>query len=78
MLRTLMERDVDGMTGASGYERGEGRQTYRNGNRSREMITRIRALNLLVSKLRTGSYFQGFLEPRSTFEKALIVVIQET
>ena len=34
-------------------------------------------LNLRVPKLRQGSYFPGFLEPRRTSEKALVAVIQE-
>ena len=34
-------------------------------------------MNLKVPKLRTGSYFPGFLEPRKPVEKALVAVIQE-
>jgi len=52
-------------------------QTYRNGYRDRELKTRMGALNLRVPKLRTGSYFPGFPEPRRTSEKALVAVIQE-
>jgi len=48
VLQTLMEHDVDGMIGAGSYERGEGRQTYRNGYRDRELKTRMGALNLRV------------------------------
>ena len=77
VLQTLMEHDVEGVIGAGRYERGEGRQTYRNGYRDRELKTRMGALNLRVPKLRTGSYFPGFLEPRRRSEKALVAVIQE-
>ncbi len=77
VLQTLMEHDVEGMIGAGRYERGEGRQTYRNGYRDRELETRLGASNLRVPKLRAGSYFPGFLEPRRTSEKALVAVIQE-
>lgn len=77
VLQTLMEHDVEGMIGAGRYERGESRQTYRNGYRDRELKTRMGALNLRVPKLRQGSYFPGFLEPRRTSEKALVAVIQE-
>ena len=77
VLQTLMEHDVEGMIGAGRYERGEGRLTYRNGYRDRELKTRMGALNLRVPKLRQGSYFPGFLEPRRTSEKALVAVIQE-
>jgi len=77
VLQALIEHDVDGMIGAGRYERGEGRQTCRNGYRDRELKTRMGALNLRVPKLRTGSYFPGFLEPRRTSGKALAAVIQE-
>ena len=72
VLRTLMERDVEGVIGAARYERGDARQTWRNGHRDREPKTRLGAPNLRVPKLRTGSCFPGFLEPRRTSEKALI------
>ena len=39
--------------------------------------TRLGTLNLRVPKLRQGTYFPGFLEPRRTSEKALVAVIQE-
>lgn len=77
MLQTLIEHDVEGVIGAGRYERGDGRQTYRNGYCDRELKTRHGALNLRVPKLRQGSYFPGFLEPRRTSEKALVAVIQE-
>jgi transposase-like protein len=64
------------MIGAGRMERGEGRQTYRNGYRDRELKTRMVALTLRVPKLRQGSYFPRFLEPRRTLEKALVAVIQ--
>jgi putative transposase len=77
VLQLLMEHDVEGLVGAGRYERGDGRQTWRNGYRDRELKTRLGALNLRVPKLRQGSYFPGFLEPRRTSEKALVAVIQE-
>lgn len=77
VLQLLMEHDVEGLVGAGRYERGNGRQTWRNGYRDRELKTRLGALNLRVPKLRQGSYFPGFLEPRRTSEKALVAVIQE-
>ena len=45
--------------------------------RDRPLDTRLGTLNLRVPKLRQGSYFPGFLEPRRTSEKALVAVIQE-
>ena len=38
---------------------------------------RRRAVELRIPKLRRGSYFPGFLEPRRMGEKALTAVIQE-
>jgi len=77
VLQILMEADVDGLIGAGRYERSGERSTYRNGYRERSLDTRLGSLNLRIPKLRTGSYFPGFLEPRKTAEKALVAVIQE-
>jgi transposase-like protein len=77
VLQLIMETDVEGVIGAGRHERAEGRTTYRNGYRDRALDTRLGTLNLRVPKLRQGSYFPGFLEPRRTSEKALVAVIQE-
>ena len=77
VLQILMEADVDGLIGAGRHERTADRATWRNGYRDRSLDTRLGTLNLKVPKLRTGSYFPGFLEPRKTVEKALVSVIQE-
>ena len=77
VLQLIMEADVDGLIGAGRYERGEARQTWRNGYRERSLDTRLGTLNLKIPKMRSGAYFPGFLEPRKTVEKALVSVIQE-
>lgn len=77
VLQLLMEHDVEGQIGAGRHERSDGRLTYRNGYRDRELKTQLGSLNLRVPKLRQGSYFPGSLEPRQTSEKALVAVIQE-
>ena len=77
VLQLIMETDVEGVIGAGRHERAEGRTTWRNGYRDRALDTRLGTLNLRVPKLRQGSYFPGFLEPRRTSEKALVAVIQE-
>jgi len=77
VLQLIMEADVAGGSGAARHERAEGRVTWRNGYRDRALNTRLGTLNLRVPKLRQGSYFPGFLEPRRTSEKALVAVIQE-
>jgi putative transposase len=77
VLQILMEADVDGLVGAARYERNSERATWRNGYRDRTLDTRLGSLQLRIPKLRQGSYFPPFLEPRKTSEKALIAVIQE-
>ena len=77
VVQLLMETDVDGLIGAGRHERTSERTTYRNGYRDRTLETRLGALQLRIPKLRQGSYFPPFLEPRRTSEKALVAVIQE-
>ncbi len=77
VVQLLMETDVEGMIGAGRHERTGDRQTYRNGFRDRTLDTRLGSLQLRIPKLRQGSYFPPFLEPRRTSEKALVAVIQE-
>lgn len=77
VLQMLMEADVEGLIGAGRHERTAERLNYRNGFRDRALDTRLGTLQLRVPKLRQGSYFPPFLEPRKTTEKALVAVIQE-
>jgi putative transposase len=76
VLQMLMEADVEGLIGAARHERTGDRLTYRNGFRDRTLDTRLGALQLRIPKLRQGSYYPPFLEPRKTTEKALVAVIQ--
>src|ERR1700743_3113680 len=77
VMQLLMESDVEGMIGAGGHGPPGARQPYRNGYRDRTLDTRLGSLQLRIPKLRQGSYFPPFLEPRKTAEKALVMVIQE-
>jgi transposase-like protein len=77
VLQILMEADVEGVIGAGRYERTAERANHRNGYRERTLDTRLGQLQLRIPKLRQGSYFPPFLEPRRTTEKALVAVIQE-
>ncbi len=73
----LMELEVETLTGAGHGERSPERVNQRNGYRERAWETRAGSVELRIPKLRKGSYFPGFLEPRRTAEKALAAVIQE-
>jgi putative transposase len=77
VAQRLMEMDVETLCGAAYGERSAERANSRNGYRERVWETRAGAVDLKLPKLRTGSYFPGFLEPRRTSEKALTAVIQE-
>ena len=72
VLQILMETDVEGLIGAGRHERSAERLNYRNGYRDRTFDSRLGPLSLRIPKLRQGSYFPGFLEPRRTSEKALV------
>ena len=73
----LMEMEVAGLTGAAYGERSAERLAQRNGYRERAWETRAGTVELRIPKLRRGSYFPGFLEPRRLAEKALTAVVQE-
>jgi transposase-like protein len=77
VLQLLMEADAEGLIGAGRYERSPERLNHRNGYRDRTLDTRLGSLQLRIPKLRQGSYFPPFLEPRKVSEKALVAVIQE-
>jgi hypothetical protein len=73
----IMDLEVEALCGAGYGERSETRSNKRNGHRDRAWETRAGTVPLQIPKLRKGSYFPGFLEPRRTAEKALVAVIQE-
>src|SRR5918912_256056 len=76
-VQELMEAEVSAQIGAGRYERTEERSTQRNGYRARPWDTRVGTLELEIPKLRQGSYFPSWLEPRRRAEQALVAVIAE-
>jgi putative transposase len=77
VLREVMEAEVAELAGAERYERSAERAVYRNGYRVREWDTRVGTVDLAIPRLRAGSYFPSFLEPRRRSEQALVAVVQE-
>ncbi|MBR9840514.1 MAG: IS256 family transposase [Rhodobacteraceae bacterium] len=73
----IMEAEIEARTGAAKGTRSPMREAQRNGYRERDWDTRAGRIALEIPKLRKGSYFPSFLEPRRTAEKALVAVIQE-
>ena len=73
----MMDLEIEARTGAPSGSRSPGRLNHRNGYRERGWDTRAGRIDLAIPKLRKGSYFPSFLEPRRTAEKALAAVIQE-
>ena len=77
-VREIMESEVAARVGAELGERApEERSTHRNGYRPRRWDTRVGEIELAIPKLRSGSYFPSFLEPRKRSERALVAVVQE-
>ncbi len=76
-LHELIEAEVTAVIGAERHERTEERTTQRNGYRSRPFDTRLGTIEVAIPKLRSGSYFPSWLEPRRRSEQALVAVVAE-
>jgi putative transposase len=69
VVRELMEVEVAELVGTELRERRPGdRMTHRNGYRPRRWDTRAGGVELQIPKLRQGSYFPSFLQPRKRSE----------
>jgi putative transposase len=77
VVAELMELEIAELTGAARYERSPERASHRNGYRQRGWDTRVGSLELAIPRLRSGSYFPSFLEPRRRSEQALVAVVAE-
>src|SRR3712207_1366505 len=77
VAQELMEAEVSELIGARLGERTEDRATHRNGYRARRWDTRAGEIELQIPKIRQGSYFPSFLEPRRRSEQALLSVVQQ-
>jgi len=72
LCRELIEAEVSAQIGAEHGEVAPDRVTHRNGYRARRWDTRAGEIELAIPKLRQGSYFPSFLEPRRRSEQALV------
>jgi putative transposase len=77
VAQELMEAEVSELIGAQRGERTEDRATHRNGYRPRRWDTRAGEIELRIPKIRQGSYFPSFLQPRKRSEQALVSVVQQ-
>ena len=77
LAEQLMEAEVSQAAGAGDGERNPERTARRNGYRERSWDTRVGSIELAIPRLRSGSYFPSFLEPRRRSEQALVAVVQE-
>lgn len=77
-LKLVMDAEVAARCGAGFGERAEGRTNRRNGYRDRDFETRLGTVDLEIPKLRQGTYFPTFLEPRRRWEKAFVSVVAES
>ena len=74
----LMAAEVDAVCNASYGEITPERTNSRNGLRHRDFDTRVGTIDLAIPKLRSGSYYPGWiLEPRRRAERALTQVVAE-
>src|SRR5919202_3560629 len=78
VAQELMEGEVSELIGAQRGERTEDRATHRNGYRSRRWDTRAGEIELQIPKIRQGSYFPSFLQPRKRSEQALVCVVRKS
>jgi transposase-like protein len=76
VAQELMEAEVSELIGAAHGERTEDRATHRNGYRARRWDTRAGEIELQIPKIRQGSYFPSFRQPRKR-EQALVSVVQQ-
>ena len=77
IAREIMEAEVSELIGAQLGERTDDRATHRNGYRPRRWDTRAGEIELQIPKIRQGSYFPSFLQPRKRSAQALVSVVQQ-
>jgi putative transposase len=77
VMQELIETESTERIGAGRYERTDTRATDRNGSRPRLLSTQAGDVQLMIPKLRKGSFFPVILEPRRRIDQALYAVVME-
>lgn len=77
VLNQVLSAQATEFLRAEPYERTEERQGHRNGQRSRDMKTRIGTLALRVPQLRTGGFSTEIFARYQRSEQALILALME-
>ena len=77
LSQALLALEVTQQVGAERHERTPERTGQRNGYRERAWDTRVGTIDLRVPRVRDGSFFPSFLQPRKRAEQALVAVVQE-
>ena len=76
VINSLLSAEADAVCGAEWGQTSTDRVNQRNGYRHRDLDTRVGTIDVAVPKLRTGTYFPGWLlERRKRAEAALISVV---
>jgi len=63
LLSTLAESEVEMRAGTRLYERGETREDYRNGYRSRKVQLSYQVVEIRIPRLRGQGFVPSFIEP---------------
>ena len=77
VFNAILKAEASEQVGADLYERTDERQTYRNGYRERQFKTRVGSLELLIPKLRNGTFSTTLFANYERSEKALVLSLME-
>ncbi len=77
MIEQAMESEVSEQIGAQHQQRAPDRTAHRNGYRQRKLETQLGSLDIRIPRLRSGSYYPAFLEPRCRLHASLCEVVME-
>ena len=77
VFNAVLSAEAAEQLGAESYERTDGRVTYRNGYRTRQLTTRVGSLTLHVPKFREGTFSTQLFNRYERSEQALLLSLME-